>query len=79
MGWEAWITLTVVAACVALLAHNRYAPDLVLMAGLTLLLLEKVRLRLLVRHEPVSHQRLQDQVPPPERTLWEAVRPQARR
>jgi len=42
MGWEAVFTLGVVAACIALLAWNRYSPDLILMAGLTLLLLAGV-------------------------------------
>jgi di/tricarboxylate transporter len=42
MGWEAVFTLGVVAACIVLLAWNRYSPDLILMAGLTLLLLAGV-------------------------------------
>ncbi|MGD2056803.1 MAG: SLC13 family permease [Gammaproteobacteria bacterium] len=42
MGWEAVITLGVVAVCIVLLAWNRYSPDLILMAGLTLLLLAGV-------------------------------------
>ena len=39
MGWEAWYTLAVVALCIGLLVYIRHAPDIILMAGLTLLLL----------------------------------------
>jgi di/tricarboxylate transporter len=39
MGWEAWYTLAVVALCIGLLVYIRHAPDMILMAGLTLLLL----------------------------------------
>lgn len=39
MLWEAWFTLGVVVLCLALLASNRIAPDVVMMAGLTLLFL----------------------------------------
>jgi di/tricarboxylate transporter len=39
MGWEAWFTLGVVTGCIALLVYLRHAPDIILMAGLTLLLL----------------------------------------
>jgi di/tricarboxylate transporter len=42
MAWEAWYTLAVVAVCVGLLVYSRYAPDIILMAGLTLLLLAGV-------------------------------------
>jgi len=42
MPWEAWLTLTVVALCVGLLASNRYPPDVVMLGGLTLLLLAGV-------------------------------------
>jgi di/tricarboxylate transporter len=39
MTLEAWFVIGVVALCFGLLASNRFPPDLVLMAGLTLLLL----------------------------------------
>ncbi len=42
MVWEAWFTLSVVALCFAALALSRVGPDLVLVAGLTLLLLAGV-------------------------------------
>jgi di/tricarboxylate transporter len=42
MTWEAWLTLGVVALCFGLLMSNRYAPDSVLMGGLTLLLVAGV-------------------------------------
>ena len=42
MAWEAWLTLAVVALCIGLLASNRYAPDTVMLGGLTLLLLTGV-------------------------------------
>jgi di/tricarboxylate transporter len=38
MGWEAWFTIGVVAVCLGLLSSSRFAPDTILMAGLTLLL-----------------------------------------
>jgi di/tricarboxylate transporter len=37
MTWEAWFTLGLVGLCIGLLASNRYPPDIVLVAGLTLL------------------------------------------
>ncbi len=42
MSIEAWFTLFIVGLCFALLASNRYSPDLVLMGGLTLLLVSGV-------------------------------------
>ena len=42
MAWEAWLTLAVVALCIGLLASNRYAPDTVMLGGLTLLMLTGV-------------------------------------
>jgi len=42
MIWEAWLTLAVVALCVALLASNRYPADIVMLGGLTMLLLSGV-------------------------------------
>ncbi|MCK5480357.1 MAG: SLC13 family permease [Gammaproteobacteria bacterium] len=42
MGWEAWFTLCVVTVCIGLLVYLRYAPDIILMSGLTLLLLSGV-------------------------------------
>jgi di/tricarboxylate transporter len=42
MTLEAWLVIGVVALCFGLLASNRFPPDLVLMAGLTLLLLSGI-------------------------------------
>ena len=42
MSVEAWFVIAVVLLCFGLLASNRFSPDLVLMAGLTLLLLSGV-------------------------------------
>jgi di/tricarboxylate transporter len=42
MSIEAWFTVAVVLVCLALLASNRVAPDLVMTAGLTLLLVAGV-------------------------------------
>ena len=42
MAWEAWFTLGVIGGCFVLLASNRFAPDVVLMAGLTLLLVSGI-------------------------------------
>jgi len=42
MSAQAWLSTGVVAACVFLLALNRYSPDIVLLAGVTLLLLGRV-------------------------------------
>jgi len=39
MEWKAWYTLAVVAVCIGLLVTRRQASDVILMAGLTLLLL----------------------------------------
>ncbi len=42
MTWEAWFTLGVLVLCIGMLALNRYGPDIVLMAGLTILLLSGI-------------------------------------
>lgn len=42
MGWEAWLTVAVVALCIGLLASSRYPPDIVMVGGLTLLLVAGV-------------------------------------
>ncbi len=42
MPWDAWFALAVVLLCFGLLASNRFSPDLVLMAGLTLLLVSGI-------------------------------------
>jgi di/tricarboxylate transporter len=42
MSMEAWFTVAVVLVCLGLLASNRVAPDLVMTAGLTLLLVAGV-------------------------------------
>ena len=42
MGFDAYLTLAVVAAVVAMLAATRLAPDLVLGSGLMILLLSGV-------------------------------------
>jgi len=42
MTWEAWFTLTIVIFCFGLLALNRFSPDLILMAGLTLFLVSGI-------------------------------------
>ena len=42
MGWEAWLTLAVVATCFALMAMSTMSPDIVLTAGLSLLLISGV-------------------------------------
>ena len=39
MGWEAWFSLAVVALCVTTLAVTRFAADVVMVVGVTLLLL----------------------------------------
>lgn len=39
MEWESWYTLAVVIVCISLLVARRHASDVILMAGLTLLLL----------------------------------------
>jgi len=38
MSLEAWFTVAVIGFCLGLLIHGRTAPDIVMMAGLTLLL-----------------------------------------
>jgi len=42
MSWQAWLTLSVVAVCMGMLARSRHAPDIVLAAGLTILLVAGV-------------------------------------
>ena len=42
MTMEAWLTAAVVLLCIGLLATNRHPPDVVMLAGLTLLLLTGV-------------------------------------
>ena len=42
MGWEAWLSLAVVAWCFGMLAFSWAAPDLIMSAGLTLLLVTGV-------------------------------------
>ncbi|MEJ2693022.1 MAG: SLC13 family permease [Candidatus Thiodiazotropha sp.] len=42
MTLEAWFVIAVVCLCFGLLATNRFSPDLVLMAGLTLLLVSGI-------------------------------------
>ncbi len=42
MTLEAWFVIGVIILCFALLASNRFSPDLILMAGVTLLLLTGV-------------------------------------
>jgi di/tricarboxylate transporter len=42
MTWQAWLTLGVVVLCMGLLARNRHAPDIILAAGLTVLLVAGV-------------------------------------
>ncbi len=44
MPWEAWLTLAVVIVCFAAMAFTSAAPDVVMSAGLTLLLLSGVLL-----------------------------------
>jgi len=44
MGWEAWLTLAVVAGCFAMMAFTRIAPDIIMSAGLTVLLVSGVLL-----------------------------------
>jgi len=39
LSWEAWATLAVLTLCIGLLASNKYSPDIILSAGLTMLLL----------------------------------------
>ncbi|MFY9973944.1 MAG: SLC13 family permease, partial [Chromatiaceae bacterium] len=42
IGWEAWLTLALVALCFALFAFTRVSPDLVTSGALTLLLVSGV-------------------------------------
>ncbi|MBI3772924.1 MAG: SLC13 family permease [Gammaproteobacteria bacterium] len=42
MSWEAWFTLAVIALCIGTLVMTRWAVDVVLMGGLTLLLVAGV-------------------------------------
>jgi len=42
MGFEAWLTVAVIALCIGLLASNRFPSDAVMVGGLTLLLLAGV-------------------------------------
>jgi len=44
MGWEAWLTLVVVMGCFAMMAFSRISPDIIMSAGLTLLLVTGVLL-----------------------------------
>ena len=44
MGWEAWLTLGVVAGCFAMMAFTRISTDIIMSAGLTLLLVSGVLL-----------------------------------
>ena len=44
MGWEAWLTLTVVMGCFAMMAFTWVSPDIIMSAGLTLLLVTGVLL-----------------------------------
>jgi di/tricarboxylate transporter len=44
MAWEAWLTLSVVVACFAIMAFTWVSPDIVMAAGLTILLLSGVLL-----------------------------------
>ena len=44
MGWEAWLTLAVVAGCFAMMAFTWISPDIIMSGGLTLLLVSGVLL-----------------------------------
>jgi di/tricarboxylate transporter len=44
MGWEAWLTLAVVAGCFSMMAFSRVAPDIIMSAGLTVLLVSGILL-----------------------------------
>jgi di/tricarboxylate transporter len=44
MDWEAWLALTVVVACFGMTAFTRISPDIIMSAGLTLLLVSGVLL-----------------------------------
>ena len=42
MTWDAWLTVAVVLSCFAALARNRLSPDVIMMAGLGVLLISGV-------------------------------------
>ncbi len=44
MGWDAWLTLAVVTGCFAMMAFTWISPDIIMSAGLTLLLVTGVLL-----------------------------------
>jgi di/tricarboxylate transporter len=44
MGWDAWLTLAVVTGCFAMMALTWISPDIIMSAGLTLLLVSGVLL-----------------------------------
>jgi len=44
MGWEAWLTLTVVMGCFAMMTFTWISPDIIMSGGLTLLLVTGVLL-----------------------------------
>jgi len=44
MGWEAWLTLAVVMGCFAMMAFTWISPDIIMSAGLTVLLVSGVLL-----------------------------------
>jgi di/tricarboxylate transporter len=44
MGWEAWLTLAVVVGCFAMMAFTWVSPDIIMSAGLTVLLVSGVLL-----------------------------------
>ena len=44
MVWEAWLTLSVVAGCFAMMVFSRISPDIIMSAGLTVLLVSGVLL-----------------------------------
>ena len=44
MGWEAWLTLAVVVSCFAMMAFTWVSPDIIMSAGLTVLLVSGVLL-----------------------------------
>ncbi|MGB5258945.1 MAG: SLC13 family permease, partial [Gammaproteobacteria bacterium] len=44
MGWEAWLTLAVVMGCFAMMVFSRISPDIIMSAGLTMLLVTGVLL-----------------------------------
>ena len=44
MGWEAWLTVAVVIGCFAMMAYTWISPDIIMSAGLTVLLVSGVLL-----------------------------------